>query len=308
MDNLFFTLEQLRILVTVVKEGNFKKAANKLFKAQSTITVQIQNLENSLGTQLVIRNKRNIHLTEKGLIVFKYATKILTLSNNVLTHIHNLQDRERRIVIATNQDFYNPIFLKIIDLFNKYFFSTDTIELKNDKLTNLFFDLQNGKIDFLFTSDEVPDIFLYDFNQFSFIRDEIILIKSVDYLIDNDDLLKLTDIYNYPLLFLPDESLIQQNLFKSLEKNNIFFNKFNNVIKFNSFDSLLHGIYDKQGIALLFSSMLSSDFLKKDLDIIRLKPIVQHNNVNIIFNSFNSLNLAKKKFIFLLHYIKILNF
>lgn len=308
MDNLFFTLEQLRILVTVVKEGNFKKAANKLFKAQSTITVQIQNLENSLGTQLVIRNKRNIHLTEKGLIVFKYANKILTLSNNVLTHIHNLQDRERRIVIATNQDFYNPIFLKIIDLFNKYFFSTDTIELKNDNLTNLFFDLQNGKIDFLFTSDEVPDIFLYDFNQFSFIQDEIILIKSVDYLIDDNDLLKLTGIYNYPLLLLPVESLIQQNICKSLEKNNIFFNKFNNVIKFNSFDSLLQGIYDKQGIALLFSSMLCSDLLKKDLDIIRLKPIVQDNNVNIIFNSFNSLNLTKKKFIFLLHYVKILNF
>lgn len=308
MDNLFFTLEQLRILVTVVKEGNFKKAANKLFKAQSTITVQIQNLENSLGTQLVIRNKRNIHLTEKGLIVFKYANKILTLSNNVLTHIHNLQDRERRIVIATNQDFYNPIFLKIIDLFNKYFFSTDTIELKNDNLTNLFFDLQNGKIDFLFTSDEVPDIFLYDFNQFSFIQDEIILIKSVDYLIDDNDLLKSTGIYNYPLLLLPVESLIQQNICKSLEKNNIFFNKFNNVIKFNSFDSLLQGIYDKQGIALLFSSMLCSDLLKKDLDIVRLKPIVQDNNVNIIFNSFNSLNLTKKKFIFLLHYVKILNF
>ena len=308
MDNLFFTLEQLRILVTVVKEGNFKKAANKLFKAQSTISVQIQNLENSLGAQLIVRNKRNVHLTEKGLIVFKYATKILTLSANVLTHIHNLQDRERKIIIATNQDFYNPFFFKVIDLFNKYFSYTDTIELKNDTLTNLFFDLQNGKIDFLFTSEDVPDIFLYDFDQFSFVQDEIILIKSVDYKLKSDNLVKLTDIYKLPLLSLSEKNLIQQNLCKSLEKNNIFFKEFNNVIKFNSFDSLLHGVLDRKGVALLFSSMLHSDILKKDLDIIKVKPILKGNNIKIIFNSFNSFNITKKKFIFLLHYVKILNF
>ena len=52
-----FTLEQLKIFKTIVEEGSFKKAAEKLYVSQPTISLQMQNLEKQLNISLIERNK-----------------------------------------------------------------------------------------------------------------------------------------------------------------------------------------------------------------------------------------------------------
>ena len=47
MSDLPFTLDQLKILHAVSKEGSFKKAAEKLYISQPAVSLQIQNLENT---------------------------------------------------------------------------------------------------------------------------------------------------------------------------------------------------------------------------------------------------------------------
>lgn len=307
MDNLFFTLEQLRILVTVVKEGNFKKAASKLYKAQSTISIQIQNLENSLGTQLIHRNKRNIHLTDEGLIVFKYATRILTLCNRVIINVNNLQYREKTLIIGTNVKIYNSFLMKLIKLYNYYFIGFSSIELKNDTLANLFFDLKNGKIDFIFTSNSIPDNFFYDFKKFFFLYDDVVIVSSLDKSNLCSDL-KSTDIYNSPIIFLNAIDQNQAFLNDLLEKNNIYLKNLN-VVKFlDSYNSLKQAIKKDLGVTLLFLSTLKNNFFDEELNSYKIEPFSIKNKINIIFNPYSSFSNSKKMFIFFLHYIKILNF
>jgi len=57
---------QLKTFVTVAKMLSFTKAATELSYAQSSITNQIQSLENELGTMLFERLGRQIKLTKDG--------------------------------------------------------------------------------------------------------------------------------------------------------------------------------------------------------------------------------------------------
>ena len=50
MSNLPFTLDQLKILQTIIIEGSFKKAAEKLYISQPAVSFKFKNLERQLNT------------------------------------------------------------------------------------------------------------------------------------------------------------------------------------------------------------------------------------------------------------------
>ncbi|QTM98856.1 LysR family transcriptional regulator [Sediminibacillus dalangtanensis] len=73
---------ELRHLVTfetIVEKGGFKKAADELGYAQSSITAHIKALEEELGYPLFDRMGKTITLTETGRRFFPYAVDIINL-------------------------------------------------------------------------------------------------------------------------------------------------------------------------------------------------------------------------------------
>jgi len=72
-------IRQLRSFQSVANLLSFNKAADRLNYAQSSISAQIQALEEELGLQLFDRLGRRVLLTEAGSQLLKYANKILDL-------------------------------------------------------------------------------------------------------------------------------------------------------------------------------------------------------------------------------------
>lgn len=71
---------QLKSFITVAKFQNFSLAAKELGYAQSTVTTQIQMLEQELGVRLFERLGHKIALTSKGHRLLPYAEQILKLA------------------------------------------------------------------------------------------------------------------------------------------------------------------------------------------------------------------------------------
>lgn len=60
-------LRHIRAFIAVARSGNFTRAASVLHLSQSALTVQIQQLEASLGVKILDRDKRNCRLTPAGM-------------------------------------------------------------------------------------------------------------------------------------------------------------------------------------------------------------------------------------------------
>lgn len=69
----------LRYFLAVAREENITRAAESLHIAQPSLSRQLKELETELGTQLLIRGKRKVTLTEDGVLLRKRADEILTL-------------------------------------------------------------------------------------------------------------------------------------------------------------------------------------------------------------------------------------
>ncbi len=69
----------LKYFLTVAQEGNITKAAESLHITQPTLSRQLIDLEAELGTSLLIRGKRQITLTESGLLFQQRIQVILSL-------------------------------------------------------------------------------------------------------------------------------------------------------------------------------------------------------------------------------------
>nr|WP_228050978.1 LysR family transcriptional regulator [Pontibacterium sinense] len=66
----------MKYFISIVEEGSFLKAAKVLCIAQPALSQHIANLEDELGTQLLIRTPRGVTATPAGEVLFQHAQKI----------------------------------------------------------------------------------------------------------------------------------------------------------------------------------------------------------------------------------------
>jgi len=70
-------LRHLRYFAALARELHFRRAAESVFVAQSTLSQQIRALEDELGVQLVERSRQHVELTEAGKTFRPYADEVL---------------------------------------------------------------------------------------------------------------------------------------------------------------------------------------------------------------------------------------
>ena len=122
MSNLPFTLDQLKILQTIIIEGSFKKAATKLYISQPAVSLQIQNLERQLNTPIFYRDKRQARLTEAGQLLLKYSDRILNLCEETCRGLEEIQTLQSGIlIIGASQTTGTYLMPRLIGIFrHKY--------------------------------------------------------------------------------------------------------------------------------------------------------------------------------------------
>jgi DNA-binding transcriptional LysR family regulator len=70
-------IEQIRTFLSVVANGSFLEAANRLYVTQSTVSTRIQRLESYLGVTLFVRNRSGAALTLPGQRFLRHAKSLL---------------------------------------------------------------------------------------------------------------------------------------------------------------------------------------------------------------------------------------
>ena len=83
-------LRTLNYFVTVAEELNITRAAQILRISQPPLSAQIKNLEEELGTELFVRGKRRLKLTDAGQLLYQHAKDILKLSEKASAEITSL--------------------------------------------------------------------------------------------------------------------------------------------------------------------------------------------------------------------------
>lgn len=82
----------LEYFLAVAKYGNITRASQQLHVTQPTISRQLMDLEEAVGTPLLIRGKRQITLTEAGILFQQRAEEIISLMEKTMRDIADQDD------------------------------------------------------------------------------------------------------------------------------------------------------------------------------------------------------------------------
>lgn len=88
-------LRQIENILTIAREENITRAAEKLYISQPALNQQLLNLEKELGTKLFYRNRNNWKLTEAGEIYIEAGKQLLEIKKEAYAKISDLAQTKR---------------------------------------------------------------------------------------------------------------------------------------------------------------------------------------------------------------------
>lgn len=77
-------LDLLRSFAAVAETKSFTRAAERLGRVQSAVSMQVKRLEDVVGSKLFHRTRRDVRLTPNGVVLLHHAQRMLRLNDQVL--------------------------------------------------------------------------------------------------------------------------------------------------------------------------------------------------------------------------------
>ena len=108
------TLPQMSVFEAVVRRGNFTRAAEELYLAQPTVSIQLKKLSELVGLPLVEQIGRQAHPTEAGKYVAQACEKVfrtLTDLEEQLANLRQLNGGCLRLAVGTAAECFAPRLL-----------------------------------------------------------------------------------------------------------------------------------------------------------------------------------------------------
>lgn len=141
------TLEQWRMLKSVVDAGGFNQASKQVHKSQSSIHHAVHKLEEVLGIQLLSNEGRSVKLTEAGQIMYRRATLLLDEAHKLEEVATSLETGvEATLRIAADIVFPSSVLYRVLDKVSTEF-PLLRIELMETALTGSNAMLKSGEVD-----------------------------------------------------------------------------------------------------------------------------------------------------------------
>ncbi|MBI6873263.1 LysR family transcriptional regulator [Clostridium aciditolerans] len=238
-------IRHFKTFKSIIEEGNFSNAAVKLGYTQSTVTSQIQQLEQELSIKLFEKIGRNMVLTSLGKELIPYANELLDMVKKIES-IGKYGDKiTGELKIAVPESLMSYKLQKVLALFKE-----KAPNVKLSIITLNCFAIRNilsmGEVDIglmynvVTQNDNLTTIQLADFN--------LALVCSPLFQQDKLDLCKPNQEINTSLIINEVESIYRKILESYFHDNNI---KLNNTIELWSIEAIKKCVASNLGISFL---------------------------------------------------------
>lgn len=247
-------LQTLRFFVASADAGSFSAAAENLHYAQSNLSNRIKQLEEELGEPLFYRHKRGVSLTAKGKVFYDYTLMILTLSDEALTVIRDMDHARGKLMLGSLEATALHDLPELLAAYHRQYPDV-SLSLQTD-MNDVFLDqVLTRKLDGAFVSGPVshPNIA----EQF-FKTDELILVGSGD--AGNEDSEEM--LANAPLITFPEGSAFRRSLELLLSSRSLSY--MDRLTVLNSLGAMITNICAGIGCGYLPRSIVES-YIEKGL-------------------------------------------
>ncbi len=241
---------QLSALASVVREGSFTGAAQKLGVSQSAVTQHLKKLEISVGAKLLIRGQDGLALTNTGKEIFELAERHVTLERIITERIagfSNLEDGHLKIIANA------PLpALSLIAQFNAHWPDIQ-IDFTLLDWSSAIEKLCSHEVDIalIFKPSASPDWVIYEIGQ-----QRYVLYVRADHPMANRTMISLAELGDETLLLPEHGSLTQRIVSKVISDHNLTLRR---RIKITTFPVMKEAILQGVGVGIFLDGSITEN-------------------------------------------------
>lgn len=212
------TIIQLTTFLKIAQTKNFTTAAEQLGYAQSTVTMQIKQLEDELGCPLFERLGKRIVLTPEGEKLVGYAQQVVQLEREILTEVPSSDEPTGVLNIGVSESL---CYSKIPDLLMKYKKKYPQVEIRIKFIMHDTFPelLRSGELDVVYTLNPETDI--PDLTKIVSKRETLGFYAAPDHPLARKSVVTEEDLEGIPLLISDHNCRFRQMLLEDLADKRI---------------------------------------------------------------------------------------
>lgn len=278
------TMNSFLYFVTLAQTLNFTKAAQKCYISQPAFSKQISVIEQQLGVQLFVRNKKSVLLTVAGKQCLEYATTIVQQYDRMLSAMHAQKQLEDMMLTIGCLDIRGMQLL--VDAQN--YFNRESIPISLNILSGTQNELmdkllaENEKMDAIITLDAGLESYpLIDYEEIYL--DTAYAILPKDHALSDCAEVSISDLRNERVIHSSiDTSALMHNMMNDMCAQFGLSPKYG--ITANNIEDILIGVATGGGIAIVFKTAISME-----LEQVRVRKIKEAITTNIVL-AWNRIN------------------
>ena len=110
--------DQLRSFLAIVDSGSFTKAAERVHKTQSAVSMHIRRLEEQLGCALFVKQGRGAKLTAEGESLIDYARRIIQVEAGAVAALSR-KGLRGSVRLGIPDDYAESFLAEVLGRFNR---------------------------------------------------------------------------------------------------------------------------------------------------------------------------------------------
>ena len=225
-------IRQLRYFAKAAETLNFSHAANCLNMAQSSLSQQIKQLEDELGTQLFIRDSHSIRLTEAGEEMLPFALRTIHDAEACADRIRDLRKMLTGTLNIGVTHSFSPILTETVISFLKMY-PKIKVNIVYKQMNELMELLSNHELDFVLAFKPIQP--LPDVESHILFQNTLSVIVGNNHPLASKDKVSISELEKYDLA-LPSKGLQARNAFDNIVSD---YDKFKIRIELNDVNTLL---------------------------------------------------------------------
>ena len=150
-----FDLDDLRSYATGVELGSFAKAADRLHRSTSAISMHLKKLEEQVGAPILRKSGRRLVPTPAGEVLLSYARRLLELNDDAVAALKGAGVQEH-VRLGLQEDFGEGLLSDVLNRFTRLHPGV-RVELTLARNARLIQGVQSGALDLVLAWQQ-PDV------------------------------------------------------------------------------------------------------------------------------------------------------
>jgi LysR family hydrogen peroxide-inducible transcriptional activator len=294
MNNI--SAKHLRYFLAVAKNKNFQKAADECAISQPALSMQIKELEGTLG-QLIERGSKKFYLTQTGQALIGKAETIIQ-SFNDLKHLADNKDKINRLSIGAIPTVAPYLLPKVLKTISKQY-KDIVIEPKEAVTEKLVSYLISGKIDLALMALPTYEPLL---SEAALFEEEFLLIRHINDA--NKPVPNNKELTNMKLLLLEEGHCLRSQTLQFCKINSVP----KNIMEGTTLTTLVQMVSSGIGITLIPQISVPLETKSAEVSVSRFQKQIPKRTIGLCWRKSNPLTKQFDEVASILKNLNKLNF